>query len=102
MAPPQLAMRKWPTTKRAGIATFATVIIVASTLYAVGFGPGGVRNDSFAARWQSRKGKVERGSIFSTLQSAGAGGSGALVVYALPAAGAAAAVVGLAYRASVS
>jgi hypothetical protein len=51
--------------------------------------------------WQSRKGNIERGSIFSTLQSAGAGGAGAFVVFGIPAAGAAAVTVGLTYRTSV-
>lgn len=51
--------------------------------------------------WQSRQGNVERGSIFSILQSAGDGGAGAFVVYGIPAAGAAAVTIGMAHRTSV-
>ena len=43
-------------------------------------------------------GDVGRGSIYSTLQSAGAGGSGALIIYGIPAVGAALLTVVLGYR----
>lgn len=39
----QLAMRRWPTTTRAGIAAFATATGLATIVYAVGFRLGGVR-----------------------------------------------------------
>ncbi|KAF3043880.1 hypothetical protein E8E11_005864 [Didymella keratinophila] len=102
MPPHQLAMRKWSTTKCAGIAALSTATVIAATVYAVGFRPGGVRGGSFAAMWQSRKGNIERGSIFSTLQSAGAGGAGVFVVYGIPATGAAAVTFGVRRRASIS
>lgn len=38
-------MRRWSTTKRAGIAALTTAAVMAATVYAVGFRPGGVRGD---------------------------------------------------------
>ena len=57
--------------------------------------------DSSASKWQSRTANIERGSIFSTLQSAGAGGKGAQLVYGVPAASAAVVTVSLRHRASI-
>lgn len=44
-------------------------------LGALGFGSGGVKAGSLAALWHSSIGKVGAGSLFSILQSAGAGGA---------------------------
>ena len=58
--------------------------------------------ESPASKWQSRIEKVERGSTFSTLQSAGAGGKGGLLVYGIPAAGAAVITIGLRHRTNIT
>ncbi|KAH8424842.1 interferon alpha-inducible IFI6/IFI27 family protein [Aspergillus melleus] len=50
--------------------------IIKLVLSALGFGAGGVQALSLAASLHSRIGNVVAGSIFSTLQSAGAGGAG--------------------------
>ncbi|KAJ4994465.1 hypothetical protein SVAN01_00294 [Stagonosporopsis vannaccii] len=80
------------------IAAAATGLVAALGSYYFGFRPAGIKAGSPAASWQSRIGCVKRGSNFSILQSAGAGGSGALVVYGLPAAGVALITVVLGYR----
>lgn len=51
-------------------------ILIASLLPILGFGGGGIIFNSFAALWQSWIGNVTGGSLFSILQSLGAGAVG--------------------------
>ncbi|KAL4881492.1 hypothetical protein BJY04DRAFT_189096 [Aspergillus karnatakaensis] len=54
--------------------------LVAPVLSLAGYGPGGVQAASIAAGAQSAIGNVVGGSVFATLQSAGAGGAGYAIV----------------------
>ncbi|KAH6618784.1 hypothetical protein C7974DRAFT_37100 [Boeremia exigua] len=80
------------------VAAAATGWSVAMVNHGFGFGLAGVRRGSRAAAWQSSKGSVDRGSAFSISQSAGAGGSGSLILYGVPTAGAALITIYSGYR----
>ncbi|CAI6338399.1 unnamed protein product [Periconia digitata] len=70
------------------LAVIIGIVIVIATphiLSAVGFTVGGVAAGSVAASIQSGIGLVTAGSTFAILQSAGAGGTGLAVVYAITA-----------------
>ncbi|KAL4772903.1 hypothetical protein BDW60DRAFT_206666 [Aspergillus nidulans var. acristatus] len=72
----------------AGIAAIAAPgLVVALTLSILGFGPGGVQACSLAASAQCVVGNVAAGSIFATLQSAGAGGASFAVINGVAQAG---------------
>ncbi|KAH7085234.1 hypothetical protein BKA63DRAFT_559876 [Paraphoma chrysanthemicola] len=64
----------------AGVVFFAPFLIRVPVLVSLGFAASGVAAGSAAAAIQSMIGPVMAGSIFSLLQSAGAGGAGLAVV----------------------
>ncbi|KAH8801371.1 hypothetical protein F5884DRAFT_862071 [Xylogone sp. PMI_703] len=63
-----------------GAVIIAPGILWVPALGVVGFGPGGIGAGTWAAGIQSGIGNVAAGSVFATMQSAGAGGAGAAVL----------------------
>ena len=72
----------WNTALRTATYVGGGVAAVAGGLTIAGFAPAGIAAGSLAALWQSSIGNVVAGSLFATLQSAGATGAIATTAYA--------------------